>query len=642
MKTRSLVSFAKPLTFAAVAAVACSSGDDGGGNTPQDPGGTLVEPQGVYGYVLGVDGETGRSLVGGMHEVVTVGERGKFEKIDEPNQPGRLHPKLGDAEYKKHDPALTAGETDWKVFPSTWWAQSNNGIAKRWAPGANSDFNKHDDIDNLSPSEKYDLMFYPGQTKKVAKVSHWTAAELRKPEAERPAKHDHEEVTVIGPTTKWELENHGTYQGFSHPDSWWGHCNGWSSYAIAEPDGAPLRDVRVRLESDGSLVDCEAEGNPSAPGCVLWRMGDIEALFTEMYFSDQATFAGRRCNLDPDKIERDEYGRPKQVECRDLNAGSWHIGVTGLLARGADHFVTNKPAKPAFVIDHNWDWEVWNFPLVKFEVVEDVEVSADEAAKVVGNANGEYVFNPDARKFRRVKMNYWMVSDGVGDSEMLKQAYQRGTAPHQTELNYILELKEDGTIIGGEWIKAPETSWGEDSKKLHPDFYWMAVNHKGYGEDSDDKGGDNDNPYISYAQAKKLLQCANDAATCAPPAAPDGGTGGSAGAAGAGGSSGGGPDSCVGKCGGQADGGCWCDGQCTQYGDCCADKDVACSGGSGGAGGSSGAAGAGGTSSGGDGCTAALCGTSTAGKENDKSCYCDDACTNYGDCCSNKAAVCGS
>lgn len=647
MKTRSLVFFAKPLTFAALAAVACSSGDDGG-PTSQEPSGTLIEPQGVYSYVLEVDKATGRSLVGGSHEVVTVGERGKFEKIDEPNQPGRLHPKLGDAAYKMHDPNLKTGETDWKVFPSTWWAQSNNGIAKRWT-GGSSDYNKHDELDTLSPTEKYDWMFHPGQAKKVAKISHWNAAELRKAEGERGAKHDHAEVTVIGPATKWELENHGVYQDFSHPDSWWGHCNGWASYAIAEPGGAPMRDIRVKLDADGKLVDCDALGDQT--GCILWRMGDIEALFTEMYFSDQATFAGRRCNTDPENIERDEYGRPKDVACRDLNAGSWHIGVVGLLNRGADHFVTSQAAKPAFVIDHNWDWEVWNFPLVKYEVLEDVEVTKDEAAKLVGNANGDYVFNPDARKFRRVKMNYWMVSDGVGDSEMLKQAYQRGTAPHQHELNYILELKDDGTIIGGEWIKAPEVTWGEDNKKLHPDFYWMAVNHKGAGENADDLGGDSDNPFVSYAKAKMLLECANNAASCAPPN-PTGGTGGSAGAAGSSGAGGstGGPDSCVGKCGGKADSGCWCDDSCTQYGDCCADKDVACSGGSGGASGAGGTTGgtggttggAGGTSSGGEGCTPSLCGTSSAGTENDKSCYCDSACANYGDCCSNKDAVCGS
>ena len=39
---------------------------------------------------------------------------------------------------------------------------------------------------------------------------------------------------------------------------------------------------------------------------------------------------------------------------------------------------------------------------------------------------------------------------------------------------------------------------------------------------------------------------------------------------------GGGPNSCVGNCGGQASGGCWCDSQCASFGDCCSDKVSVC------------------------------------------------------------------
>lgn len=40
--------------------------------------------------------------------------------------------------------------------------------------------------------------------------------------------------------------------------------------------------------------------------------------------------------------------------------------------------------------------------------------------------------------------------------------------------------------------------------------------------------------------------------------------------------SGGGPNSCVGNCGSQASGGCWCDSACSFYGDCCSDKVSVC------------------------------------------------------------------
>lgn len=36
------------------------------------------------------------------------------------------------------------------------------------------------------------------------------------------------------------------------------------------------------------------------------------------------------------------------------------------------------------------------------------------------------------------------------------------------------------------------------------------------------------------------------------------------------------PDSCVGQCGGYSAGGCWCDSACSTYGDCCSDYDYEC------------------------------------------------------------------
>ena len=662
MKLRSLVRQSS-WSLIVLGAVACSAAG-GSASEPGEPGsGTLPQSAGVYRYVLASDPASTRSLTGGAHEVIVPVDRDKADKIDDANRPSRLHPKLGEAEYQKYDPSLTQGEMDFKVFPSSWWAQSNDGIAKRWT-GGEQDRSKLADTENLAPVEKYDVLFHPGQQKQVAAVEHWEARELAKPEAERGTKHKHEAVTVAGPATKWELENHGLYQTFAHPDSWWGHCNGWSSYATLETEPAPARDIRVKLDPSGKIYECDA----GEADCTLFRMGDIEALFTELYFSDKATFAGRRCNVDPDKIERDEHGRPKQSECRDLNPGSFHIGVTGLLSRGATYLNDNRPGKPPFVIDHNWDWEVWNFPLVKYQVLEQQEVSKEDAAKLVASAAREYVWNAEATKFVRVKLKYWMVSDGVGDGEMLKNAYLRGTSPHETELNYVLELNDGGTILGGEWIQSPSTTWGEDNKKLHPDFFWMAVRNDGYGESPDDLGGDDDNPFVSYSKVKMLAKCANDKSTCAKPAV-NPGTGGAGGTSGAGGSGGaatdggtttdsgaaGGPQSCLGNCGKKAAGGCWCDANCAKYGDCCADLQTACGGtvdgGAGGAGGTGGASGTGGSAAGGTGggsafpgCTAALCGTSTSSKDvgTGKACYCDATCATYGDCCTNKTSVCGS
>ncbi len=570
--------------------------------------------QGVYDYVLGVDPATGAVKKGGTHEVVIPIDRDKPDKIDPPNEPSRLHSALGKETYQIYDPSLKEGKADWDVFPSSWWPQSKNGIAQRWATD-NDNYEDWSNPDEVSPAEKYDLLFNPGQEKVVEKVEHWDYRELLKPEDERGKKHSHPKIRVAGPATKWELENHGLYQTFAHPDSWWGHCNGWASYATSEKLGAPKRDIRVRLDGDGKVVECK-EGEE---GCILFRAGDIEALMTELYFSDSATFAGRRCKTDPDKIERDEYGRPKDAACRDLNPGSFHIAVTGLLSRGAKHLTTQEEGHLAFVIDHNWDWEVWNFPLVRYQIVEQEEVDEAAAAKLVGAEDGKYVFNDKARKWVRIKLNYWMISDGVSSYEMRKPAQERNVSPHKVTLNYVLELDSKGKIIGGEWIEDPQTTWGEDNKKLHPDFFWMPVRHRGWGEGWDDEGGDDDNPYLRYSKVEMLLACANDPATCAPPPAGDSSGGSSSGGeADAGGSSGSG--------GNEADAG-------------------SSSGGSeGGAGGETDASGsgsnAGGSSEPAQPSCAEHCGDVSPVPGSAPSCYCDSSCTTYLDCCPDYEAVC--
>lgn len=467
---------------------------------------------GSYFYVLGYDEHTGTQIRGGAHAVVTFDDHGKTEPIDAQNRPTRFHPDLREnTDFFRFDGVPTQGESDWDVFASTWWPQSKNGTAWRWQPGASQDYDDRSDRDRLSPVEKYDLLFYPGQETTVAAVSHCRYRDYVV-DPQNCERIEHPEVTVAGPATKWELENQGVYQ-WVEPENWWGHCNGWASYATAEPLGYPRRDVRVRLES-GRVVEC-TDGDTEA--CILFRMADIEALMTELYFSDQATFTGRRCNTAPDEIERDEFGRPTDVACRDLNPGSFHVAITSLLGRGVRSLVGGgEQARPAFVIDHNYDHEVWNFPIIRYEILEQVDVTEQQANALVGANGSDYRFNGSAVAFKRVKLAYWMVSDSVGPTQLLRRADERDVDPVRVELNYVLELDAQGGIVGGEWIEDPVAYWGRDSKELHPDFIWMAVHAQGYGEEADDLGGNGDNPYIAYSKARALLLCANEPETCAP------------------------------------------------------------------------------------------------------------------------------
>lgn len=461
---------------------------------------------GSYFYVLGYDENTGKQIRGGTHEVVAFDENGKREAIDSANRTSRLHPDLtASSDYMLFDSELRQGNTDWDVFASTWWPQSRNGTAWRWQPGAGDDYNDLSDRDRLSPIEKYDLLFYAAQTATVDAVSHCEYRDYVD-DPENCEEIDHPALTVAGPATKWELENQGVYQ-FVEPENWWGHCNGWASYATAEPLGYPLRDVNVRFEG-GTVYECTDD----AEDCMLFRMADIEGLMTELYFSDQATFSGRRCNTTPDEIERDEHGRPVDEACRDLNPGSFHAAITGLMGRGADEIVPGGEADfPAFVIDHNYDHEIWNFPVVGFEMNSSERISAEEAQALVGGEGG-YQFNDNATQFVRVQLTYSMISDSVPPEELLRRADTRDMPPVEVPLNYVLELNDDNRILGGEWIENP--TFTQDSKELHPDFMWKALEARGFGEGSDDLGGDSDNPFVAYSRVQSLLRCANEPESC--------------------------------------------------------------------------------------------------------------------------------
>jgi hypothetical protein len=458
----------------------------------------------------------------GIERVVLIPEPEGREPIDPANAPSRLHPALtGDALLLAQD--VVEGAADWDVFSSSWWPQSRNGIAQRWQIGEldrQENYSDHSDRDRLSPVEKYDLIFNPIRAAADTQLPevrncpyHAFIAGGRSCPAEalqvRPAH------TVVGPATRWELLNHGNWQTVA-PDSWWGYCNGWASYATAEPLGAPRHDIRVRRADDGTVVRCGLDQTD----CMLFRMADIEALMSSLYFSDSATFSGRRCNLNPDEISWDEVGRPVQVECRDINPATVHIALVQLLGIGARPINSHsddqaQKQRLAFIVDYQLGAEVWNFPVTRFRIEHQEFVDEYQATQAVCAGSGDelcrdYRWNPLANAFLQVRTRYWMVSDGVWGEQLYVPAHERAVADHEAELHYILELERRGDayyVLGGEWIRNSDMAWGIDSRQLHPDFLWMAVHHEAGLHNSDDVA-DADNPFIRYSEVQQLLRWA--------------------------------------------------------------------------------------------------------------------------------------
>ncbi|WP_437786577.1 hypothetical protein [Sorangium sp. So ce1097] len=451
---------------------------------------------GTIPYVFGLSPDAGHPIVGGSHTLL-IPLTGTREPMDAANLPTSLHPELRGS-YVALNSSLLQGQAA-GPFASQWWPHNRNGIADRWNSVVKDYGDLTSDPDNLSPAEKYDLLFYAGQARSIEPPP-GERSRADAPGALRATR-------VAGPTTYWELTHHGLYQGVT-PEYWWGHCNGWAAYVVAEGGGPPRRDIRVR-RAGGALVECASVET----GCVLFRMADIEALMSELYQHDAATFSGRRCEAREDQVLRDVYGRPVDPACRDLNPGTMHVAMTGLLGLGASSIsaASSGRGRRSFVVDYTWHREVWSYPVTSFTIDSIAEVSAPEAARLVCNGGYQgadcynYRFNPNARRFVRVSARYGMISDEVSPAALLLPAALRNVPPVTSELHYVLELDDRLTVLGGEWIKNPAFTNGVDGKRMHPDYFWIPIRAQGAGEDGDDLGGSGDNPYVAYSRVRALL-----------------------------------------------------------------------------------------------------------------------------------------
>jgi subtilisin-like proprotein convertase family protein len=383
------------------------------------------------------------------------------ERIDSRNDPNAFRLNM----VRRFVDLPTSGESTRKPFPSNWWPMRQGGAAQRWYQG------------EASPTEKYDLLV--GAT--IRDVSLTLAKKNWKGE---PVNANAQPETFrIGPATEWELRHHGRY-GDTDPDSWWGHCNGWSSYVLNEDE--PVREVWAKMTS-GRVEECTTDRS----GCVLFRLGDINALGAELYWNDAARMLGRRCEQETSEFQFDASGRINAVECRDGNAAAWHIVAANMLG------AMQRP----FIIDLNADFQVWNYPVYRFEIDQDDEVTVQEALAEVGAPAGTttWIYNDQAVRLRKIQMRAWIVSDSIPPStQPAGGQLDRYTTIETYE--YILELDAIGDIIGGEWIGANKTN--------HADFIWYSYSND---RTSSDDRYDSDNPNLRYSVFDQILTLAQRA-----------------------------------------------------------------------------------------------------------------------------------
>ncbi len=320
------------------------------------------------------------------------------------------------------------GEAQNIPWAGSYWPTYEDNINYKWA-GPSS----------LSASKKYERAFYPdGGTNVEDLVSRYHGIESVQKQCQQQSECSSEFGEVCA-------RRDGADAGRCVA-TWWGICHAWSPAAILLPE------PRFSVTRNG----------------VTFQPQDLKALGSLVHNSTTSKFVSLRCNKqdslpDGGGIQYDDAGRPTDAnrECRDTNAGTYHLLITNYLG----------VMKQSFVEDRTYNYEVWNQPLRGFEVTLKEDVSAAQANQLVGrdamtpDGGPRYAFNANAVRFVHVKMTVKYISESGPDDGYTAPSISLYT--HADHYDYVLELDAAGKIVGGEWVG--------NSKRSHPDFLWLPT-----------------------------------------------------------------------------------------------------------------------------------------------------------------------
>ncbi|RZA23889.1 MAG: hypothetical protein EOP10_11520 [Proteobacteria bacterium] len=264
----------------------------------------------------------------------------------------------------------------------------------------------------------------------------------------------------------WEAANHSR-----KTPAWYGHCNGTSV-------------AGARYQSPKSSVRRPKGCAAGAAGCVEFTPTDIRALLSEMSMNAKAKFiSGRRCNLTAAQVK----GRPLlrsnpevQDACDDVNPGTFHLALVNFLGR----------MKQPVIFDENMNDEVWNYTVYKYRSTFSAPLDEGQAiaALQLGTALDSWVFNKKARSWYKVTTT---VSYRSSSNEINQYSGWTNVNPQEITYDYVIEVDENGDVIGGEWVGA--------SRYNHPDFLWMPFEPSAPTGDSS-RG----NPHLSNTEVTSL------------------------------------------------------------------------------------------------------------------------------------------
>jgi hypothetical protein len=230
---------------------------------------------------------------------------------------------------------------------------------------------------------------------------------------------------------------------------WEGTCNGWATAALKFSEPPPV----TITNKDGIVVP--------------FASSDIKSLlmlhqfFIEKYKS--YAILGDRCeNVQSPRMESffpAMLGEDSLDACSDSNAGAFHLVLTNMIGR----------LKKGLVFDVDRDSEVWNQPVVGYEI-EYKNLSTGEIYETFKDA---VISLKDFKTDRFAKHRSKKAVELVGISMRVGYVNETGASRAESDseaedaivwtvYDYDLEIDAAGNIIGGEWLS-----------QNHPDFIWI-------------------------------------------------------------------------------------------------------------------------------------------------------------------------
>ncbi|MBL7688336.1 MAG: hypothetical protein JNJ49_09895 [Bdellovibrionaceae bacterium] len=330
-------------------------------------------------------------------------------------------------------------ETPWS---DTYWPLYMGGLGARYADGhfltkgnwkGYYDFitsedsslkriaDNGDELDTLSPSEKYDLL-----------IGDLTA---------NGSVYEHGYLTPF----MWN-EGKAYWDDKGEVEGWMGLCHGWAPAAYMAP--RPTKTVET-VSADGRST-------------LKFYPSDIKGLTTYLWAKARtpSRFIGGRCNDKDAKVD-EESGRILDEKCFDTNPANWHTIIVNQIG----------VAKKSFVMDATYDYQVWNQPVYSYSY----SYFNPKTGKAVGSLDEAKVELSDFRKdkFKKFRSRHAVAVVGIEmevtyvvETRASHAEYDSADRDAVSSVTYMydIELDEDGNMIGGEWYH-----------NAHPDFLWSPA-----------------------------------------------------------------------------------------------------------------------------------------------------------------------